>query len=134
MELVDSCVFIGAFNPRDGEHKRGAAIVKAIDERKFKAAITDYILNEILTFVRKKSGYENSLVVLEILESHPNINLIRVDNESYNDAFDIFRKYPALSFTDSASVSMMMNHKIKNIYSFDGGFDGIKEVNRKSCV
>jgi len=134
MDLVDSCVFIGAFNPRDSEHKKSAAIIEAIDGKKFRAEITDYILDEILTFVRKKSGYENSLAVLKILESHPNINCIRVDDKSYNDAFDVFRRYPALSFTDATSVSVMRNHNIRNIYSFDGGFDGIKGIKRKDSV
>ncbi len=134
MKFVDSGIFIGAFNPRDTEHKKSAQIIECVDKKTFRAVITDYILDEILTFVRRKAGYEKSVSVSNYLTFHGNIEILRIDEECYLAAFYIFQKYPTLSFTDSTTVAVILNHGIKYIYSFDKGFDSVKEIKRLGSI
>ena len=72
--------------------------------------------------------------MLRILDSHPNICCIRVDDNSYRNAFDIFQRYPVLSFTDAASVAVMINHNIRINFSFDSGFDSVSAIKRNEFV
>ena len=45
-------------------------------------------------------------------------------------AYEVFRKYPALSFTDATSVAYMLDSGIREIYSFDRDFDTVPKITR----
>lgn len=76
MILVDSNIFIAAFNPRDKYHEKGKKILLSLEEGKFGKNYyygLYYILDELLTYIRKKLGSKISLLVLERILSEENI-------------------------------------------------------------
>ncbi len=92
--------------------------------------ITDYILDEVLTFVRRRLGFEKSLKVLESILASDVLRIEKVDLREFQAAIIIFEKYRRLSFTDSATVAFMYSKDIEELYSFDKDFDGIPHIQR----
>ena len=133
--FLDTTMFIAAAFPKEKHHKEGKEIIKAVEEGILgKPVITDYILDEIVTFVRKKKGTNASIEILDTILSSPNITLIKVENKHFEAGTQIFKTYERLSFTDAITVTVMRDLNIKTIYSFDSGFDGISGIMRLTTI
>jgi len=133
--FLDTTVFIAASFPKEKHHKEGKEIINAVEEGILgKPVITDYILDEIVTFVRKKKGTNASIEILDTILSSPKLTLIKVENKHFEAGIQIFKTYERLSFTDAISVAVMRDLNIKTIYSFDSGFDGISDVIRLAIL
>ncbi|MFQ6050371.1 MAG: type II toxin-antitoxin system VapC family toxin [Candidatus Hydrothermarchaeota archaeon] len=133
MIFIDSNVIIGAFNPRDKYHKEAAKIIRRYDEGVFEGVITDYIMDEILTFIRRRSSPETSIDVLNYILSSDLI-IMKTDRKTIDASYHIFRTYKNLSFTDSTVVVFMKNNGIKKIISFDERFDSVDGIERISEI
>ena len=92
--------------------------------------ITDYILDEVLTFVRRRLGFGKSLEVMESILASDTLNLEKVELGEFQAGIIIFEQHQRLSFTDSVSLAFMNSKGIKEIYSFDKDFDGIGGIRR----
>jgi hypothetical protein len=129
--MIDSGLWISAFNKKDAHHEAGKSIISAISDGLVpNVFITDYIFNEVVTYIRKKIGYAASVQVADVLLDSNNIRIINVDDSTFISAIHIFQKYEQLSFTDASIVVIMKNSNLKWLYSFDSGFDGIKDIYR----
>jgi len=129
--MVDSGVWISAFNKKDIRHGEGKAIVSAISDGKVPGVlVTDYIFNEVVTYIRKKIDFNASVQASNALLDSNNIKIINVDDSTFLSAIQIFQKYDQLSFTDASIVVIMKNSNVKWLYSFDSGFDGINDIQR----
>jgi len=129
--FIDSGVWIAAFNSKDQYHKAGSKIIEALTEDTIKDVyISDYIFNEVVTYIRKKIGSKESIETANSLLNPYNLRITYVDQTIFNASYHIFQQYDQLSFTDSTIVVLMKNLKIKTLFSFDSGFDGIKDINR----
>jgi predicted nucleic acid-binding protein len=133
--FLDTTVFIAASFPKEKHHKEGKEIINAVEEGILgKPVITDYILDEIVTFVRKKKGANASIEILDTILSSPKLTLIKVETKHFEAGIQIFKTYERLSFTDAISVAVMRDLNIKTIYSFDSCFDGISDVMRLAIL
>jgi len=133
--LLDTTVFIAAAFPREKHHKEGRAIITSVEEGALgKPVITDYILNEVVTFVRKRKGAAASIEMLDAMIHSPRLRLVKVENRHFEAGLQLFRTYEGLSFTDAVSVAVMRDLDIEVIYSFDSGFDGIPGIVRLTTV
>lgn len=133
--FLDTTVFIAAAFLKEKQHKEGKEIVNGVEEGILgKPVITDYILDELVTFVRKKMGTNASIEILDILLSSPKLTIIKVENKHFEAGIQIFKMYERLSFTDAITVAVMRDLKIKTIYSFDSGFDGISGIMRLTIL
>ncbi len=131
--FIDSGVWIAAFNSKDKYHEVSSKIVKAITGNKLKNIfISDYIFDEVVTYIRKKIGVAESIETANSMLDSQNLQIIYIDQAIFQASYHIFQKYGSLSFTDSTSIVIMKNLKIKNLFSFDSGFDGIRDIIR--CV
>ncbi len=129
--LVDSNILIGAFNPRDAFHKPASKLLHHIEQGKVSApTITDYILDEVLTFVRRRLGFVKSLEVMESILASDTLNLDKVELGEFQAGIIIFEQHQRLSFTDSVSLAFMNSRGMREIYSFDKDFDGIRGIHR----
>ena len=129
--FIYSGVWIAAFNSKDQYYKEGSKIIEALIENRIKDAhISDFIFNEVVTYIRKKIGIKESIETANALLNSYNIRIIYVDQAIFNASYHIFQRYDQLNFTDSTIVVIMKNLKIKNLFSFDSGFDGIKDISR----
>ena len=63
-----------------------------------------------------------------LMES-PRITRITVDSDAFLDAWTKFQtlKDKYLSFTDCTSLALIEEYRIKQLMSFDHGFDGLTE-------
>lgn len=99
-------------------------------QTKHKFVINDYILNETVTYLRRKAGYDISIEVLNLLLNPDYFTLLKVTESDLKAAYFFFKQYRKLSFTDACIVSTMISNNIKKIISFDSDFDVIKKIER----
>ena len=129
--IVDTAVFIAAYFPREVHHKEGKEIVTAIENRQIKGAlITDYILDETVTFVRRRVGVDASNKVLDTLLGSPKLEIFKINRNHFEAGIAFFKRYEQLSFTDAVTVAVMKDQAINVIYSFDHGFDAVPGIVR----
>ena len=67
-------------------------------------------------------------ILEEILYSE--LGMLKVEQSHLQLAYEIFKKYENLSFTDSTTVALMLDLGIKEIYSFDSDFDSVPGIIR----
>lgn len=133
--FLDTTVFIAATFPKEKHHKEGRAILTSIEKGALgKPMITDYILDEVITFVRKRKSIAASIETLDAILCSPRLRLVKVDTRIFEAGIQLFKTYERLSFTDAVSVATMRDSGIETIYSFDSGFDGIPGITRLTEV
>lgn len=130
MRFIDTVTLFAAFFPDEKRHLAAKKIVETITEGKVKNVVySDYVLDELLTLARtKKNATASNKIVDELIDSE--IKLVKIEQKHLAVAFEIFKKYEKLSFTDSTTVALMLDYGIKEIYSFDSGFDGVPKLIR----
>lgn len=134
MPFIDTVTFIAAIFSNEKHHLPATRIFSAIEWKKIRNPVySDYILDELLTFIRTKKGPDASNKILDwLLDSE--IKLVYTEPKHITLAVEVFRKYPKLSFTDATLVALMMDVKDKEIFSFDHGFDSVREIIRLENV
>ncbi|MBI4044672.1 MAG: type II toxin-antitoxin system VapC family toxin [Candidatus Diapherotrites archaeon] len=130
MIFVDTVTLFSSFFVDEKNHVQAKKIILAIAEGKLKNAVfSDYVLDELLTLSRsKKNPSVSNSILEELLDSE--IELIKVEHKHLLLAFEIFKKYERLSFTDATTVALMLDLGINQIYSFDKGFDTVPKITR----
>ncbi|MEM4188276.1 MAG: PIN domain-containing protein [Candidatus Hadarchaeum sp.] len=131
MYLVDSGVWIAASNPKDKHHREAVPVLKSIlSGAQGKAIITNLIFSEVTTYIRKKIGKKQSVEAARLIMDSEHVKIIFIDENIFNAAYHMFEKYPELSFADATSVAVMKDRDIRQIISFDRGFDTVRDINR----
>lgn len=132
--FIDAGIYIAFRNTKDLRHKRAAEIIASIARGEYDAAYTsEYIFDEAVTFTLSRTGNHplaESLGATILGEKRrPLAKIINIDNTVFRDAWTLFRKYSdsSLSFTDCTSLTLMKEHDIDVIASFDAGFDAFTE-------
>lgn len=128
MYLLDSGVWIGAFNPKDVHHSEAKPILTSGELEK--VLLTDHIFGEVLTYARRKIRPEQSVEIAKAILNSEHTEVIFIDEDIFNAAYHIFRRYHQLSFADSATVAVMRDRNISEIVSFDSDFDGVQNISR----
>jgi len=133
--FIDSGVWIGAFNPRDAHHLKSKRVVKAVANGKLgRSLITALIFGEVVTYIRRKIGVEQSIEVAKAMLDSKNVEVIHIDEHTFSAAYHMFERYPALSFADAVSVTVMKDRGVQQIISFDRDFDGVRDIVRSEIV
>lgn len=128
--LIDTCIFVALSNSRDVNHNRAKELVMECMEHRYgRPFLSDYIFDEILTtaFVRTKNHKKSVELGEYILGSE--IELISIDEQCFQQAWEIYQKNK-LSFTDCSSLALMKLYGINNLLTFDGDLEkaaGIKK-------
>lgn len=127
--FVDTGIFVALHNADDHFHSKSKDLMTQALKGDFGRIFTsDYVIDEAITtaLVRtKKHDIAHDLGVFII--TSPRITKIWVDEEVFAVAwkkFIAFKDKP-LSFTDCTSLALMEMKGIKQIMSFDCGFDGL---------
>lgn len=133
--FLDTTVFIAAAFPKEKHHKAGREIIISVEKGVLgRPVITDCILDEVVTFVRKKKGAAASVEILDAILYSSYLKLIKIENRHLEAGLQLFRMYKRLSFTDAVSVAVMRDLNIEVIYSFDSDFDEIPGIIRLTHV
>jgi len=133
--VVDSVVWIGVKSKRDQYKKISRALMDSFIKGEIrKILITDYVLLETISFLLKKSGFEEAIETLNMFLQNERIEIVFVDELMLETAKSLFEKYRDLSLTDCSIIALMEEKKIKTLFSFDNGFDKIKGIIRKESI
>ena len=133
--IIDSLVWIGAFSERDQYREASKAIFNLFRSGEIKKVyITDYILIETVNFLLRKEGFDTALLIFNLLLKSKNIEIVYVDNLSLDDLYKTFNTYKNLSLTDCSIIALMKEKNIKYLFSFDSGFDKVKDIIRKDSA
>jgi predicted nucleic acid-binding protein len=133
--FIDTTVLISAAFPRERHHEEGRAVVTAIEDGVVgRPVFTDYILDELVTFIRRRKGPEESNEALDVMLYSPSLSFVKVEDRHFEAGLQLFRTYERLSLTDAVSVAVMRDRGIGFIFSFDSGFDGIPGITRITAV
>ncbi|AJF59858.1 MAG: PilT protein [archaeon GW2011_AR10] len=130
MKFIDTVTLFAGFFVDEKHHVKAKEVVAAIAEGKVRDAVySDYVLDELLTLARAKKGAAVSNEILEEI-ANSEIKMEKVEQRHLSLAMELFKSYEKLSFTDCTTVALMLDLGIKEIYSFDKGFDSVAKIVR----
>ncbi len=127
--FIDTGIFLALYNVDDHYHERSKQLIKNALKGNFGTMFTsDYIIDEAITatFVRTRKHAIAIELGKYIIESARMIKLV-VDQETFHASWKKFQTLDdkGLSFTDCTSLALTEKHGIKQIMSFDCGFEGL---------
>ena len=129
--VVDANVLIAARLSRDGNHERGEAITRAIDQGTLPTAyVPDDALQESINYLQARAGHDVATETLDAIIESSGLSLRRTTNSDFDAGRSLFRRYEPLSLTDAIIVATMQRDEIDYLYSFDGGFDDVSGITR----
>ena len=127
--FIDTGVFVALRNADDEFHASSKELMKrALKGELGRIYTSDYVVDEAVTTALVRTKRHDLAVDLGtyILES-PRITKVRVEEDCFLKAWEKFRAFrdKPLSFTDCTSLALIEKRGIKQIMSFDCGFDGL---------
>ena len=134
MRFVDSNIFFHSFlkprrKLREKElkiKKEAQAIVKRIEGGE-EVAMTTSHLSEVVNMIETSLGLEKSLGFLAWVVTMNNIEVYSVGLSHYETSLSL-AKENGMSANDALAYLFMRSYGLKEIYSFDKHFDGLKDV------
>jgi len=138
LRFVDASVFVHAFikpkrelKPHEVEIKNTAKrIVSRINEGE-EVGITVVQLSEIANLLESYLSLNDSFRIEEFLLFAKNVKIFDVTRKDCLNAFGVARENE-IGLSDAIAYVIMMNNKVKEIYSFDRDFDKLKGIKRVS--
>lgn len=141
MKFLDANVFIYAYYTPQGEltrkekqmKKDAKKIVRAIQEKQGEFLTTTVHLSEIANILKHSLSIEktNRLIATLLLQDH--VKVVDVTAEDYLEASTLGKKLNR-DPNDALAVSVMREHEIHIILSFDSGFDSIQNIKRTTEI
>ena len=127
--FIDTGIFVALRNAEDVNHQRSKELmISALNGSWGRTYTSDYIIDEaITTALARTKRHDIAVDVGSYIIGSPRFIKIEIDNELFNEAWIKFRTYKdkGLSFTDCTSLAITQKRGIKQIISFDCGFDGL---------
>ncbi|MEM2962778.1 MAG: PIN domain-containing protein [Candidatus Bathyarchaeia archaeon] len=124
--FLDTSALIAYYNMDDRHHPEAYEAMERM--RRGETPITrlyttDYVIDETLTFIEcVLKVHELAVEVGEALQTSPFTTIIKVDEETFTEAWHIFRKSRGYSFTDCTSFAAMKKYGITHAFTFDKHF------------
>lgn len=122
--FTDTSFLVAFYNQRDKNYKNARNITKSLEGENALWIISDYIFDEFLTVLLIRRNKQFAVEIGQALFNDPDINIIKVNEDIFDDAWMIFSKNKRInwSFTDSASYILIKKLKIVEAASFDKYF------------
>ncbi len=130
MIFLDSSFLIALADSDDQFHNGAASLMPRLRGAK---AITEMVLSESVTGVGARLGGKAAREVFENLLYDPSVSVFFANKKLLERALPIFVKYGgAVSFSDALSIRIMLDHKMREVASFDRDFDRVEGIIRLS--
>ena len=127
--LVDTGFFVAFLNEKDTHHEDAQRVFsECLGGRDPKLITTDYVLDEAVTLIRRRTGrHELAVKIIEMINDSDWVELEFVDKEVVKKAVSKYVEFEdkELSFTDWVSAVQIDEMGYGGIISFDSDFDGI---------
>ncbi|MEK9179125.1 MAG: PIN domain-containing protein [Patescibacteria group bacterium] len=128
--MIDSSVFISIFYERDEHHELAKKLFQEFVIERHEVFITEYAFNEIINFLTRKKHHEYAEKIIPYILENNKIKIIYNTPETFLQTANEYKNYSNLSFTDVNIVIQMRRHGLKELLSFDSGFDEVNEIKR----
>ncbi len=125
MIFVDTSAWLAITDIRDGNHRPALAFHEELVRGKAgRLMTTDYVLDETLTLMRKRSGAYTAREFVDRVQKSPSIQQIWVTPTHYDVALALFlgQGKKSWSFTDCTSFAIMREFGIRQAFTFDADF------------
>lgn len=111
-------------NEGDPDHKSAAGMMEKIRAGRYgRLCTSDYVLDEVATFISQRlRRHEIAVETLASILTSKELDLLKVDFATIQEAVDVFKKHNFLSFTDATTCVLTGAHKISTIATFDEDF------------
>lgn len=127
--FVDTGIFVALHNADDEFHLKSSELMEHALKGDFGRIFTsDYVVDEaITTALMRTKRHDLALDLGSYIIDSPRITKIWIGENTFKKAWEKFRilKDKPLSFTDCTSLTLVEMSRIKQIMSFDCGFDGL---------
>lgn len=124
--FIDTSALIAYYNIDDRHHGDASEVMMKIKEGEIPLTrfyITDYIFDETMTFMEcVLNNHRLAQEVGEALLSSPFTTMLKIDEEAFQDAWELFKERVGLSFTDCSSFAIMERYGIAQSFTFDKHF------------
>lgn len=130
MIFFDTSFLIAYINKSDHNHERAVKIINSVNKYGV-VVVSDYILDELATFLTYHMNKEFSIKVLTKLIQlyiRKKMKIVIIDQKLFALTYLYFEKLKdrkKLSFTDASTLAVLDFYKIPYLASFDGDFDGL---------
>lgn len=127
--LIDSVVWIALASKKDQWHKNAQKLKDQVLKLD-KIYVTDLIINETYNFLLRKVSFSAALDTLVMFLESPKITILFNNFLTLSNTKTILMKHTHLSLTDANIAWFSENLNIKEVMSFDTGFDTINALTR----
>jgi len=126
---VDTGAWFAYFVRRDPDHP---AAVAWMQQNRQPLVTTDYILDELLTFLKLRESYRIAVAAGDALWQQQVARMERITFEDFTRSWEVFRQYhdKEWSFTDCTSKVIMERLRITQAFAFDSHFEQFGTVLR----
>jgi predicted nucleic acid-binding protein len=122
--FVDTSAWVALFLSNDKNHQKAVSVYEDINKSKMRMFTSDYVIDETITVIMRKSGYPQSVRAGEALFSSGVLKILFVNPDYFTACWKFYRKFQDkdFSFTDVTSFFLMNEWKIHLAFSFDQHF------------
>lgn len=120
--FVDTSVLVALNNTLDSTYLRALELSKSFVNDTVELVTSNHVIAETLTVLSQKVSHD---IAIEFNEKWaPKMEVIHIDEELEEAAFDIFKKIKSknVSFVDCTSFALMRHLKISKVFTFDMDF------------
>ena len=129
--FIDSVIWIAYKNKNDSWHEKAKNLLPSILSTSERAYVTDYIILETVNHLLRKTTFETAKETLEMFLRSPRITSLYNEENTFRQTQDLFDRHSGLSITDANIVLHMLRLKERTLFSFDSGFDGVRQISRR---
>lgn len=124
MIFVDTSGFVAVENRRDANHEKALRFKNTALKFGESFVTSDYVMDECLTLLRIRFGHNVAVSFGEAMLSSQLLRIERVNEEIFDSAWNVFKKYKeqSFSFTDCTSFALMEHSGITTAFTFDDDF------------
>lgn len=122
--FLDTSYIKALLDTKDGFYQKALITWKQLEKHEVQFVITNFILDESYTLIRKRCGLETAQVLKSLLIADwHSVKIARVTSQDEADAWDWFQKdWSNLSFTDCTSFAVMKRLNLESVATFDAHF------------
>jgi len=123
--FADSSAWVALYDERDKYHAQAQRAVGSLADQLIVFVMTDYIVAETATLILYRAGHEKAVRFGDWALRSPNVRLVRLDVDLWDEAWRLFKTYDdkEFSFTDCASIAVMRRQRLRDAFTFDRHFE-----------
>jgi predicted nucleic acid-binding protein len=122
--FVDTSAWVALFDASDKYHSFAAKGLNLLLGTPVTFLTSDYVFDETVTLLLKRQGQNQAVRYGNWVLSAENIELIRVGEDMWQAAWDMFQRYDdkQWAFTDCTSFVLMRQYNLHRAFAFDHHF------------